>query len=170
MVEVLLGNIVKEKLDVIVNSANQSLLAGSGISGAIHKEAGPELEKECRKYGLIEEGQSALTKGYKLKSKHVIHTVAPKYYLLQEDREELLRSCYSTSLKLTDENNLKTIGYPAIGIGMYKWPIELALTIAVEETCKYLKQYNTNIEKVYFIVNDERLENAYQFLIDKYSD
>lgn len=170
MIKVLLGNITKQKLDVIVNSANQSLLAGSGISGAIHKKAGPELEKECREHGSIEEGQSVLTKGYDLESKHVVHTVAPKYYLLQENREELLRSCYSTSLKLTDENNLTTIGYPAIGIGMYKWPIELALTIAVEETYKYLQNHNTNIEKVYFIVNDERLKDAYEYLIDKYNN
>lgn len=120
MIEVLIGNITKQKIDAVVNSANQSLLGGSGISGAIHKAAGEELERECMKYSPLEEGQSVITKGYELDSKHVIHTVAPKYYSIQENREKLLRSCYSTSLELADQNNLKTIGYPAIGIGMYK--------------------------------------------------
>lgn len=116
----------------------------------------------------LEEGNSIITKGYNLKSKNVIHAVAPKHYLLQENREELLRSCYSTSLKIADENNLKSIGYPAIGIGVYKWPVELALTIAIEETLKYMMYENKNIGIVYFIVTDKKLKDAYDFLIDKF--
>lgn len=169
MIQVILDDITKVELDAIINSANKSLLSGSGVCGVIHKAAGKELEIECKKYGPLEEGNSIITKGYNLKSRNVIHTVAPKYYLLQENREELLRSCYYTSLKLADENNLKAIGYPAIGIGVYKWPIELALTIAVEEVAKYMKHENRNIDNVYFIVRDERLKKAYEFLIGKYT-
>ena len=102
MIKVILGDITEVELDAIVNSANKSLLSGSGVSGAIHKAAGKELELECKEHGPLEEGNSIITKGYNLRSKNVIHTVAPKYYLLQENREELLRSCYYTSLKLAD--------------------------------------------------------------------
>lgn len=168
MIQVILDDITKVELDAIVKSANKSLLSGSGVCGVIHRAAGKELELECKEHGPLEEGNSIITKRYNLKSKNVIHTVAPKYYLLQENREELLRSCYYTSLKLADENNLKVIGCPAIGIGVYKWPIELALTIAVEEVARYMKHENKNIENVYFIVRDERLKKAYEFLIGKY--
>lgn len=168
MIKVILGDITEVEFDVIVNSANKSLLVGSGLSGAIHRAAGKELEIECKEIGPLDEGNSTITKGYNLKSKNIIHTVAPKYYLLQENREELLRKCYYTSMRIADVNNLKNIGYPAIGIGIYKWPIELALTIAVEEISRYIRNENNNIENVYFVVRDERLKKAYEFLIDKY--
>lgn len=168
MIEVILGDLTKVEFDAIVNSANKSLLSGSDLSEAIHRAAGKELEVECEKLGPIEEGSSIVTKGYGLKSKNIIHTVSPKYYLLQENREELLSKCYYSSMKLADEKNFKSVGYPAIGIGIYKWPIELALTIAVGEISKYMKNENTNIEKIYFVVRDEKLKEAYEFLIDKY--
>lgn len=169
MIKAIVGNITELKLDGVVNSANKNLLSGSGVSGAIHKAAGKELEIECKKYAPLEEGNSVITNGYNLKSKNVIHTVAPKHYLLQENREELLRSCYYTSLKIADENKLKTIAYPAIGIGVYKWPVELALTIAVEEVARYISSENKNIEEVYFVVMDEKLKKEYETLIDKYT-
>lgn len=169
MLEVIVGDLTKMDLDAIVNSANSALLSGAGVSGAIHKAAGAELEREGRQHAPLEEGNSIITKGYDLKAKHVVHTVAPKYYLEQENREELLRSSYYTSLKLADENKVKTIGYPAIGIGIFKWPVELALTIAIEEVNKYLKNENKNIEKVSFVVMDEELKETYESIISKNS-
>ncbi len=170
MIKVILKDITEVEFDAIVNSANKSLLRGSGLSGAIHRAAGKELEIECKDIGPLDEGNSIITKGYNLKSKNIIHTVAPKYYLLQENREDLLRKCYYTSMKIADRNNFKSIGYPAIGIGVYKWPIELALTIAVEEISRYIRNENKNIENVYFVVRDERLKKAYEFLIEKHKD
>lgn len=140
-------------------------LGGSGVSGAIHKAAGEELELESRKYAPLAEGQSIKTKGYNLKSKNVIHTVAPKYYMMQENREELLRSCYRSSLEIADENNLKTIGFPAIGIGIYKWPAELGLRIAVEEAVSYMREKNKNIENIYFITISGETKVIYETLI-----
>lgn len=166
MIEVILADITKVELDVIVNSANQHLIGGSGVSGAIHKAAGEELELESKEYAPLAEGKAILTKGYNLSSKHVIHTVAPKYYMMQENREELLRSCYRTSLEIADESNLKSIGFPAIGIGIYKWPVELGLTIAVKEAINYMREQNENIEKVYFITISGETKAVYEALIE----
>ena len=91
MIKAVLEDITKMDVDAIVNSANERLTPGAGVSGAIHKAAGKELAKECKKYGKLEDGNSVITKGYNLKAGYVIHTVAPKYYLEQENREELLR-------------------------------------------------------------------------------
>lgn len=123
------------------------------------------MELESRKYAPLAEGQSIKTKGYNLKSKNVIHTVAPKYYMMQENREELLRSCYRSSLEIADENNLKTIGFPAIGIGIYKWPAELGLRIAVEEAVSYMREKNKNIENIYFITISGETKVIYETLI-----
>jgi len=169
MIDVILGNIVHVELDAIVNSANKYLIQGSGVSGAIHKAAGNELEIESRKHAPLQEGNSIITKGYNLKSKYVIHTVAPKYYMLQENREELLRNCYRTSFKIADKNNLRNIGYPAIGLGVCKWPVELALSIAIEEAMKYIANENNNIEDIYFITVNEEIKRVYESLINKFS-
>ena len=167
MIKAVLEDITKMDVDAIVNSANERLSPGAGVSGAIHKAAGKGLAEECKKHSPLGEGNSIITKGYNLKAKYVIHTVAPKYYLEQENREELLRSCYKTSLELADENNCKTIAFPAIGIGIYKWPVDLGLSIAVEEVKKYLKDHNKNLETVYFACrNNEELAKIYQDLID----
>lgn len=123
------------------------------------------MELESREYAPLAEGQSIKTKGYNLKSKNVIHTVAPKYYMMQENREELLRSCYRSSLEIADENNLKTIGFPAIGIGIYKWPAELGLRIAVEEAVSYMREKNKNIENIYFITISGETKVIYETLI-----
>ena len=167
MIKAVLEDITKMDVDAIVNSANERLTPGAGVSGAIHKAAGKELAEKCKKYGKQEDGNSVITKGYNLKAKYVIHTVAPKYYLEQENREELLRNCYKTCLKLADENNCKSIAFPAIGIGIYKWPVDLGLSIAVGEVKKYLKDDNKNLETVYFACrNNEELAKKYQELID----
>lgn len=166
MIKTSLEDITKMDVDVIVNSANSGLAPGSGVSGAIHKAAGKELEEECKKHRPVEEGEAVITKGYNLKAKYVIHTVAPKYYLNQENREELLRSCYRTSLRLADENKCRTMAFPAIGIGIYKWPKELGLTIAVEEVKDYLKNHNKNLKTVYFACRDDQdLAKNYEGII-----
>ncbi len=167
MIKAKLEDITKMDVDAVVNSANERLTPGSGVSGAIHKAAGTELAEECKKHSPLKEGNSIITNGYDLVAKYVIHTVAPKYYLKQENREELLRNCYKTSLRLADENNCKTIAFPAIGIGIYKWPVDLGLGIAVEEVKKYLKGDNKNLETVYFACrNNKELAETYQRLID----
>lgn len=144
IIKTLLGDITEIRSDAIVNAANQSLLAGSGLCGAIHYAAGPELEKECRTLGGCKVGMAKTTKAYNLPAKYVIHACGPNYFLVKgEQAKELLASTYTSILNEADErSDIKTITIPAISCGIYHFPLGDASSIAVE-TIKNWKSKNT---------------------------
>jgi len=144
------GDITKLKVDAIVNAANNSLLGGGGVDGAIHREAGPELLAECRTIGGCPTGEARITGGYNLFARHVIHTVGPVYSGKPQD-SRLLTQCYLNSLKLATDHNVKSIAFPAISCGVYGYPIKDACRIAVDTTCDFLNE-NRSIKKVIFIL------------------
>ena len=157
-IQVLKGDITKLKVDAIVNAANTSLLGGGGVDGAIHRAAGKELLEECRTLNGCETGQSKITKGYNLPAKYVIHTVGPVWHGGKYNEREKLKSCYETTLTLAKENGIKTIAFPAISCGVYRFPLEEACKIATD-TVKNFIDRNDCLEKVIFIdINDAIIE------------
>jgi O-acetyl-ADP-ribose deacetylase (regulator of RNase III) len=163
-IELVKGDITALDVDAIVNAANKSLLGGGGVDGAIHAAAGPDLLDECRSLKGCETGKSKLTRGYRLKAKHVIHTVGPVWYGGYRDEHELLASCYQSSLEIARDNRIKTMAFPGISTGVFGFPHDQAALIAISETRRFLKK-NKYPEKVTFVVfSDEHYETYRKFL------
>jgi O-acetyl-ADP-ribose deacetylase (regulator of RNase III) len=152
-IEAVQGDITRMKVDAIVNAANSSLLGGGGVDGAIHRAAGPELVAECAALGGCATGEAKITRGYHLPAKYVIHTVGPVWRDGAHGEDELLASCYRNSLRVAAEHGLKTIAFPAISTGVYRFPPERACRIAVD-TVRELLAEHPDIEKVSFVCFD----------------
>ena len=165
-VELIKGDITLLDVDAIVNAANNSLLGGGGVDGAIHAAAGPDLFTECEKLNGCETGQSKITNGYRLKAKHVIHTVGPIWRGGFQDEYLLLASCYQTCLELAKEKKIKTLAFPGISTGAYGFPLDLAALIAVTETERFLKK-NSYPEKVIFVTYGDDNYETYRKLMDQ---
>lgn len=155
-IELKKGDIVEEDVDAIVNAANQSLLGGGGVDGAIHWAAGSELLTECRKLGGCETGKAKITGGYRLKARHVIHAVGPVYNTA--NHAELLASAYRSALTVASENKLKSVAFPAISTGVYGYPMDEASQIALSTICDALSD-ETSVSLVRFVLFSDE---AYQ--------
>ena len=160
VVELVQGNIVDQDVDAIVNAANSSLLGGGGVDGAIHRAAGPELLSECRTLGGCPTGEARITKGYRLKARHVIHTVGPVYHGSKGDAT-LLANAYRNSLQLALQHDLKTIAFPSISTGAYGYPVDEAAPIALR-TVKQVLEQHPEIELVRFVLWDGATRAAYE--------
>ena len=164
--ELVKGDITTLDVEAIVNAANTSLLGGGGVDGAIHRAAGPDLLKECETLNGCKTGQSKITKGYNLKAKYVIHTVGPVWYGGYRDEHEQLASCYQTSLAIAREKKIKSVAFPCISTGVYRFPKDLAALIAVNETKRFLAK-NTNPGRVIFVAYDDESYESYRKLLDQ---
>jgi len=149
-VEVVEGDITRQRVEAIVNAANSTLLGGGGVDGAIHRVAGPELLEECRTLDGCETGLAKLTKGYRLPAKWVIHTVGPVWRGGDHGEDELLASCYRRCFALAQKQGIRSLAFPSISTGAYGFPIERAARIAVKETLKALKE-NSTVDNVLLV-------------------
>ena len=159
-ISTMLGDITLVQADAIVNAANRTLLGGGGVDGAIHRAAGPELLAECRTLNGCETGQAKITKGYKLPAKYVIHTPGPIWKGGNNGERELLASSYSSCLELAAEYGCKTVAFPSISTGVYRFPLELAAPIAVKTVRDFLADH-PQIEQVTFVCFSQQVKDAY---------
>ncbi len=159
-IEMVKGDITKQSIAAIVNAANESLLGGGGVDGAIHRGAGPELLVECRKIGGCPTGEARITKAYNLKSRFIIHTVGPIWRGGNQNEENLLASCYKNSLKLAHKNKLATLAFPSISTGVYGFPIKTACRIALKEVQRFLLEHS-QIQKIVFVCFSDNDRDVY---------
>ena len=157
-------DITKMKVDAIVNAANSRLLGGGGIDGAIHRAAGPQLLEACKTLNGCLTGSAKLTKGYNLPAKYVIHTVGPVWRGGNNNEDELLKSCYLTSLNIAADNQVSSIAFPNISTGIYGFPKKRAAMIAVDTVQEFLIQ-NQQITDVYFTCFDDENYKLYADLL-----
>ena len=173
--EIVRNDITKMKVDAIVNAANESLLGGGGVDGAIHRAAGSGLLAECRKLCGCKTGKAKITGGYKLTAKYVIHTVGPIYEDGKHGEKELLESCYRESLCLAKENNCETVAFPLISSGVYGYPKEQALHVAINIIGKFLLEnemtvYIVIFDKAAYKISEKLFSDIAEYIDDNYVD
>ena len=173
--EIVRNDITRMKVDAIVNAANNSLLGGGGVDGAIHRAAGPDLLEECRKLNGCPTGMAKITKAYRLPARYVIHTVGPVWQGGTRGERELLVSCYRSSLALAAEYECETVAFPMISAGVYGYPKDLAMQVAVETITDFLLKYDMTVFLVVFgheefITGTKLFRNVREYIDDAYAD
>jgi len=163
-IDIIRGDITRLKVDAIVNAANNTLLGGGGVDGAIHRAAGPELLEACRKLKGCETGNARITKGFNLPARYVIHTVGPIWKGGTHHEPELLALCYRTCLEMAGIQQLKTIAFPNISTGVYGFPKELAAKIAIETVHSFM-QLPGPLEEIIFVLFEEENYSIYNKLL-----
>lgn len=163
--ELLKGDITRQKVDAIVNAANSTLLGGGGVDGAIHKAAGPELLEECRKLGGCNRGEAKITGGYRLGATWVIHTVGPRWKGGSDGEDAVLAQCYRSCLSLAEKCFVRSIAFPSISTGAYSFPVDRAANIAVGEIARYLST-DRPIRRVLIVCFNQASLAAHQAAVD----
>ena len=161
VLELIQGDITQQDTDAIVNAANQSLLGGGGVDGAVHRAAGSELLAECRTLGGCATGDAKITKGYNLKAGHVIHTVGPVYRRQSQEVRDLLTSAYRRSLEVARENGLNSLAFPSISTGTYGYPVKEAAPLALSTVVAFVKE-NPEIKLVRFVLFSRDVFEVYE--------
>ena len=169
MIKTILGDITKvTDVEAIVNAANNLLLGGGGVDGAIHKVAGPELLKECRTLHGCETGEAKITKAYNLPCDYVIHTVGPIWYGGNHNEEELLANCYYNSMKLAMEHGIRKIAFSSISTGIYHFTVEKEAHIALETESQFLKEHTNDFDLVEWVLFDSHTQSVYEAELKKF--
>lgn len=168
IIETVLGDITKQTdVEAIVNAANNSLLGGGGVDGAIHRAAGRELLAECRTLNGCKTGEAKITSAYKLTCKYVIHTVGPIYRGGNSGEPQLLANAYKNSMKLALQNKIRTIAFPSISTGVYSYPLEEAAEIAIKTVNDFYLERQNEFDCIRFVLFDARTKQAYDNAIDR---
>lgn len=165
-VEVVQGDITRQAVDAIVNAANSSLLGGGGVDGAIHRAAGPELLEECATLGGCPTGEARITRGYRLPARHVLHAVGPVWHGGKSNEDELLARCYRNCLSLVEQHGLRSVAFPCISTGVYRFPFEQATRIALMEIRSFLER-NSTLDRVVLVCFDQEDYDTYRAVLEE---
>lgn len=160
--EIISGDITEFKVDAIVNAANSSLAGGGGVDGAINRAAGPELVKASRKLGPISAGEAVITEGFNLPARYVIHAVGPVWHGGDRGEHDLLANCYKRSLELASDYGVKSVAFPAISCGVYRFPIEQAAKVAIDGVRGFCAEHDGCPAEVYLVCFDPQAKRAYE--------